>query len=187
VRNHGGKVREVYISVDIEAAGPVPPAFSMLSLGAVVVDDPKKSFYVELKPVNDKFVPDAMKVVGRSLQNFAKNGRDPKEAMTALRDWLGNVTKSARPVFVGFNATFDWAFVNYYFHEYLGENPFGFGGIDIKSYYMGMAGCAWEDTRSSLIRSELKGPSPHTHNALDDAIEQAEMFRRMREKAGKAK
>jgi hypothetical protein len=24
----------------------------------------------------------------------------------------------------------------------------------------------------------------HTHNALDDAIEQAEMFQRMREKAG---
>ncbi|PYI50016.1 MAG: DNA polymerase III subunit epsilon, partial [Verrucomicrobia bacterium] len=91
--------------------------------------------------------------------------------------------KAAKPVFVGFNATFDWAFVNFYFHEYLGENPFGFGGIDIKSYYMGMMGCAWEDTRSSRIRSELKGPSPHTHNALDDAVEQAEMFRRMRLKS----
>ena len=59
--------------------------------------------------------------------------------------------------------------------------------IDIKSYYMGMTGCAWEDTRSSRIRSELKGPSPHTHNALDDAVEQAEMFKRMREKARQAK
>jgi len=184
--NRGGKVQELYISVDIEAAGPVPSVFSMLSLGAVIVDDPKKTFYIELKPVNDKFVPDAMKVVGRTLQDFAKNGRDPREAMTAFRDWLVSVAKAAKPVFVGFNATFDWAFVNFYFHEYLGENPFGFGGIDIKSYYMGMTGCAWEDTRSSRIRSELKGPSPHTHNALDDAVEQAEMFKRMREKAGKA-
>jgi ribonuclease T len=181
--NPRDKVQEIYISVDIEAAGPVPPAFSMLSLGAVVVDDPKKTFYVELKPVNDKFVPDAMKVVGRTLQDFAKSGRDPKEAMTAFRDWLVNVKKAAKPVFVGFNATFDWAFVNFYFHQYLGENPFGFGGIDIKSFYMGMTGCAWEDTRSSRIRSELKGPSRHTHNALDDAIEQAEMFQRMMRKA----
>jgi ribonuclease T len=181
------KVREVYISVDIEAAGPVPSTFSMLSLGAVVVDDPKKTFYVELKPVNEKFVPDVMKVVGRTLQDFAKTGRDPKEAMTAFRDWLVLAPEAAKPVFVGFNATFDWAFVNYYFHRYLGENPFGFGAIDIKSYYMGMTGCAWEDTRSSRIRSELKGPSPHTHNALDDAVEQAEMFKLMREKTRQAK
>jgi ribonuclease T len=181
----GKKVREIYISVDVEAAGPVPSAFSMLSLGAVVVDDPKKAFYVELKPVTDKFVPDAMKVVGRTLQDFAKNGRDPKEAMTAFRDWLSSVEEGAKPVFVGFNATFDWAFVNFYFHQYLGENPFGFGGIDIKSYYMGMTGCAWEDTRSSRIREDLKGSSPHTHNALDDAIEQGEMFRRMIAKASK--
>jgi len=181
-----GKVREVYISVDIEAAGPVPSAFSMLSLGAVVVDDPKKTFYVELQPVNDKFVPEAMKVVGRTLQDFTTNGCAPKAAMTAFRDWLTSVANTANPVFVGFNATFDWAFVNFYFHVYLGENPFGIGGIDIKSYYMGMTGCAWEDTRSSRIRSELKGLSPHTHNALDDAVEQAEMFKRMREKTGKA-
>lgn len=185
--NSRSKVREVYISVDIEAAGPVPSVFSMLSLGAVAVDDPKRTFYVELKPVNDKFVPDAMKVVSKSLQDFAKSGSDAKAAMTAFRDWLVSVAKAAKPVFVGFNATFDWAFVNYYFHQYLGENPFGFGGIDIKSYYMGMTGCAWEDTRSSRIGSELKGPSPHTHNALDDAVEQAEMFKRMREKAHQAK
>ena len=173
------RVRETYISVDIEAAGPVPSVFSMLSLGAVVVGDPKRTFYVELKPVNDKFVPDAMKVVGRALQDFANSGRDPKEAMAAFRAWLLSVAKAAKPVFVGFNATFDWAFVNYYFHHYLGENPFGFGGIDIKSYYMGLTSCAWEDTRSSRIRPELKGASLHTHNALDDAMEQAEMFRRM--------
>jgi DNA polymerase III epsilon subunit-like protein len=187
MKNRAGKVREVYISVDIEAAGPVPSAFSMLSLGAVVVDDPKKTFYVELKPVSDKFVPEAMKVFGRTLQDFAKKGRDPKGAMTAFRDWLVSVAKEAKPVFVGFNATFDWAFVNFYFYQYLGENPFGFGGIDIKSYYMGMMGCEWEDTRSSHISSELKGPSPHTHNALDDAVEQAEMFKRMREIAGEGK
>jgi DNA polymerase III epsilon subunit-like protein len=174
---------EVYISVDIEAAGPIPATYSMLSLGAVAVDDPKTTFYVELRPINENSVPEAMRVVGRTLQDFRRTGREPKEAMITFRDWLGSVTSGGKPVFIGFNATFDWAFVNFYFQHYLDANPFGFGGIDIKSYYMGMTGCSWEDTRSSRIAPELKGPSPHTHNALDDAIEQAEMFRRMRDKA----
>ena len=177
-------MREAYISVDVEASGPLPPTYSMVSLGAVAVDDPQATFYVELRPVNDASVPEAMKVVGRTLQEFAKVGRDPKEAMIAFRDWLRSVVKGGKPVFVGFNATFDWAFVNFYFRHFLGENPFGIGGIDIKSYYMGMSGCAWEDTRSSRIPAEFKGSSlRHTHDALDDAIEQAELFRRMRAKS----
>jgi ribonuclease T len=177
-------MHEVYISVDVEAAGPLPPTYSMLSLGAVVVDDPQATFYVELRPTNDEALPAAMKVVGRTLRDFAKAGLAPKEAMSQFRDWLTAVAKTGRPVFVGFNATFDWAFVNFYFHHYLGENPFGIGGIDIKSYYMGLSGCAWEDTRSSRIPAKFKTAGlRHTHNALDDAIEQAELFRRMREDA----
>lgn len=176
-------MQEIYISVDVEAAGPIPATYSMLSLGAVVVDDPNQTFYVELKPVNDKFIPDAMKIVGRSLQDFAEKGCEPEEAMAAFRNWLARIVKNGKPVFVGFNATFDWAFVNFYFHQYIGENPFGFGGIDIKSYYMGLTGSTWDQTRSSCIRAEFKGSARHTHNALDDAIEQAEMFRRMRENA----
>ncbi len=177
-------MQEVYISVDIERR-PLPPTYSMLSLGAVVVDDPQATFYVELRPTNDEALPAAMRVVGRTLADFAKVGRSPKEAMIGFRDWLAVVAKAGKPVFVGFNATFEWAFVNFYFHHYLGENPFGIGGIDIKSYYMGLRGCPWEDTRSSRISAQFKTAGlRHTHNALDDAIEQAELFRRMREKAG---
>lgn len=181
-------MREAYISVDVEAAGPLPPTYSMLSLGAVVVDDPQATFYVEFKPLNDRSMPAAMKVVGRTLQDFARTGRDPKDAMAGFRDWLGSVAKAATPVFVAFNATFDWAFVNFYFHQYLGENPFGIGGLDIKSYYMGLSGGTWEDTRSSRIAAEFKDSSRrHTHNALDDALEQAELFRRMRQKSAESR
>jgi DNA polymerase III epsilon subunit-like protein len=176
-------MKEVYISVDIEAAGPVPATYSMLSLGAALVHDLQTNFYVEFQPINRKSVPNAMKVIGRTLKDFERTGRDPKEAMIAFRDWIESVAKNGKPTFVGFNATFDWAFVNYYFQQYLGENPFGFGGIDIKSYYMGLSGCTWDDSRSSRIPSAIKGSSRHTHNALDDAIEQGEMFRRMRERA----
>jgi ribonuclease T len=175
-------LKEVYISVDVEAAGPTPGLYSLLSLGAVLVHDPSTTFYAEFRPENDKSVAEAMKVVGRTLDDFRRTGREPQEAMTAFRDWLVSVAKDAKPIFVGFNATFDWAFVNFYFHRYLGGNPFGFGGIDIKSFYMGLSGRTWEDTRSSRIPTKLKGSFPHTHNALDDAIEQAETFRLMMQK-----
>lgn len=59
-------------------------------------------------------------------------------------------------MFVDFNATFDWAFVNFYFHEYLGENSFRIGDIDVKSYYMGLSGGTWEDTRSTRIPKNSK-------------------------------
>ncbi len=171
---------EVYISVDIEAAGPIPGKYSMLALGACEVGRTNEQFYIELRPINDLSLPDAMKVIGKSLSDFAQSGTEPRAAMRKFQDWILKISEGRNPVFVGFNGTFDWSFVNWYFHTYLESNPFGFGGIDIKSYYMGLSDRSWEDTRSSRIPAKFKGSSPHTHNALDDAIEQAEMFELMR-------
>lgn len=170
---------ELYISVDVEASGPLPPAFSMLSLGACVVDAPDRGFYVEFKPLGSGAVPAAMEVVGRPLEYFRENGREPREAMIEFKRWLGEVCAEREPVFVGFNATFDWAYVNWYFHSFVGENPFRIGGVDIKSYYMGRAGVSWADTRSSRIPDNLKSSEPETHHALEDARRQAELFRRI--------
>jgi ribonuclease T len=171
---------ETYISVDVETAGPIPGAYSLLAIGACVVGKTNESFYVELRPINDAFVPSAIKVINKTLKEFAENGRDPINAIQEFHTWISRTSKETTPVFVGFNAPFDWSFINWYFHTYLGENPFGFAGLDIKSYYMGMARCAWADTRSSRIPAQFKGTSLHTHHALHDAIEQAEMFERMR-------
>jgi|SRR6185369_6733181 len=171
---------EVFISVDIESAGPIPGKYSMLALGACEVGQTDQQFYIEIRPINELFVPEAMNVVGRRLSDFEQTGVGPVEAMVKFSDWIEKVSSHRTPVFVGFNATFDWSFVNWYFQTYLNTNPFGFGGIDIKSYYMGLTGCSWEDSRSSKIPAKYKGASPHTHNALDDAIEQAQMFELMR-------
>lgn len=170
---------EVFVSVDVEASGPVPPDYSMLSLGACLVHDPGQSFYVELKPIGSAMVPGAMAVVGRTLEDFASMGRDPAEAMLAFRQWLASVANGGDLVFVGFNATFDWAFVNWYFHRFVGENPFGIGGVDIKSYYMGQAGVRWEDTRSSRLPAHLQEEDAHEHHALADAARQARLFQKL--------
>ncbi len=180
-RNHNSNRDrgEVYISVDVEASGPIPGEYSLLSLGACAVGEPAVAFYVELRPISDRAVPRALEVGGLSMEKLAAFGRNPAEAMAEFRDWVVRTADGRWPVFVGFNASFDWSFVNWYFHKFLGDNPFGIGGLDIKAYYMGFSGSTWRDTTSSRLPQEFQPELPHTHNALDDARAQAEIFAKL--------
>src|SRR5215210_5636604 len=99
---------EVYISVDIEASGPVPGEYSMLSVGACVVGEPETSFYAELKPVNDNVVPEALAVSRLDMAKLSEDGQEPRAVMESLRDWVLEAAAGRKPVFVGFNAGFDW-------------------------------------------------------------------------------
>ena len=115
---------EVYVSVDIEAAGPTPRSYSMLSIGACLVDRPEEGFYVELKPDSDDVVEAALAVSGLSMAELAEHGTDPAEAMRSFADWLASVVPpGSKPVFAAFNAVFDWMFVDDYFQRYLGQQP----------------------------------------------------------------
>jgi len=172
--------KETYISVDVETAGPIPGEYSLLSIGACVVDEPDNGFYVELKPINANAIAEALQVCGLSLENLAASGTDPAEAMKEFAQWTRGASGGGRPVFVAFNAPFDWSFVNYYFHRFLGKNPFGIGALDIKAYYMGLSGCLWSETRATALPPEYRSEAPLTHNALDDARDQAGIFHRMR-------
>jgi DNA polymerase III epsilon subunit-like protein len=170
---------ELYISVDIEASGPVPGLFSMLALGACVVGRPDDSFYAELRPINDAFVEAALRVSRLSMQRLLSEGREPAEAMKAFAAWVNERAHGCRPVFVAFNGGFDWSFVNWYFHRFVVDNPFGIGGIDIKAYYMGLVGSDWADTSSSRLPDRFVSSRQHTHNALDDARAQADTFSKL--------
>jgi DNA polymerase III epsilon subunit-like protein len=168
--------KEMFISVDVESSGPVPGIYSMLSLGACVVGSPETSFYVELRPISDAFVAEALKVSKLSLDELKRTGRDPEDGMADFKAWILGQSVGRVPVFVGFNASFDWSFVNWYFHKFVGENPFGYTALDVKSYYMGRFGSSWEETKSSRMSEEFRPRSTNTHNALDDARSQATTF-----------
>lgn len=169
---------ETYVSVDVETAGPVPGEFSLLSIGACAVDDATKTFACELRPINRNADPEALRVSGLSLDSLAATGLTPQEAMARFAEWVETLmVDDNKPVFVGFNAPFDWSFVNYYFHRFLGWNPFGFVALDIKAYYMGVTGCLWSDTKSSRMSAKLNPENEGDHSALNDAIYQAELFR----------
>jgi len=174
-------MREHYISVDVETSGPIPGEYSMLSLGACVVENNEKTFYVELKPTSENAVPEALATTGFSLEHLRRDGVEPAKAMADFANWLREtVPKGARPVFVGLNAPFDWSFVNYYFVRFGGANPFGHSALDIKALYMGATGCTWAQTTSSQMAKRLHPKKEGTHNALDDALYQAELFRLVR-------
>jgi DNA polymerase III epsilon subunit-like protein len=174
--------REVFISVDVETSGPIPGEYSLLTIGACTVDE-KETFECRLKPINRNAVPEAMRVTGLSLDELERSGMPPHEAMSGFRDWIARATGTdGTPVFVGMNAPFDWSFINYYFHRYLSENPFGFTALDIKALYMGATGCNWQETKSSRMDNALHPTNSGSHDALADARYQAELFRLIRTK-----
>lgn len=163
-----------YITVDIEAAGPNPHDYSLLSIGAATLEEPRKSFYAEMQPVNDAETEVATAIHGLSLKKLAKEGEPPKEALQRLEKWLLDVSHEGDEIiFVAFNAPFDWMFVNDYFLRYLGRNPFGHRALDIKALYMGLHGIPWSGTTHKAISEHYGLPNSLPHRAEEDAIQEA--------------
>lgn len=173
---------ETFISVDVEASGPIPGEYSLLSIGACAAYEPDHAFSCLIKPISANADPKALEVTGLQLEELTVTGLTPKAAMEAFAKWVEEVSAGSTPVFVGLNAAFDWSFINYYFHKFLGNNPFGFAALDIKSLFMGAYGCSWHETRSSNIKRTLSATSEGTHDALQDAQYQAELFRLIRDR-----
>ena len=168
---------EFYIVVDIEASGPSPCKYAMLSLGAATLRDPMDSFYIEFKPDKDGCQQESMDVHGLSFQSLNSTGIDPKVGLQTFADWVKTVTPSgADPIFCAFNAPFDWMYVNDYFHCYLGYNPFGHKALDIKALYMGHRNTTWGQTSHSAISTVYFKPESLSHHAREDALQEATLL-----------
>ncbi|WP_028066394.1 3'-5' exonuclease [Solirubrobacter soli] len=179
---------DVYISVDVEADGPIPLVHSLSSLGAAVagtfdgttftrLDPTATTFYAELQPVGDEFDVQAAAVAGLDRERLAREGETPADGMTRFAAWVREAAGDGRPVFVAYPAAFDWTWVSIYLARFAPENPFGFSGVfDMKSLYMTKARVRIGKAAKRAMPAHLLSTRAHTHNALDDAIEQADLF-----------
>jgi len=183
--------KDVYVSVDVEADGPIPGRYSMLAFGFALaatfdgatfapLNPAKTTFYRELKPISPDFDPAALKISGLDRDSLSREGADPTAAMRDAAEWLHAHSSGARPVMVGYPAVFDWMFIHWYFVRFIGESPFGFSGaLDIKTMYQQKARVTLDLAGRSDLPPKLASSQRHTHNALDDAVEQAEIFNRL--------
>ena len=161
-----------YIMTDIEADGPIPGDYSMVSFGAVVVDKQlDKTFYGRLRPISERFVPEALAVSGHSRDETLEFD-EPKKVMADFAEWIRKVSPS-QPIFISDNNGFDWMFICWYFHHFTGDNPFGFSSQNLGSLYKGLV----KNTRK---RFKHLRKTKHTHNPVDDAKGNAEALLTMK-------
>jgi hypothetical protein len=183
---------DVYVSGDVEADGPIPGRYSMLSFGLCVAGrfdgiefqpcDPRTAtFYAELQPISERWDAQALKVARLDRDELVTTGRPPRESMTDAARWVQRVAAGDRPVFVGFPAPFDWLFLYWYFVEFAdGGSPFDFSAVlDMKTMFQQKAKVVTSAAGLKDLPPSLRSSHPHTHNALDDSIQQADVFGRL--------
>lgn len=169
-----------YISVDVEAAGPIPGRYALLSIGACTVEAQAETFYAELQPERDAVDADAMAVSGLSMERLAREGEPAARALARFARWIEDLTPPGHtPVMVAFNAPFDWMFVADALHRHTGGNPFGHSALDVKALDMGVSAVPWGDTSFAAIAARYGIEAQLPHHAREDACLQAEVFRRI--------
>lgn len=160
--------------VDVEADGPAPGLYSMVNFGCCLVEDSpgKNTFYGETAPISDKWIPEALSVSGFTREQHLKFN-PPQETFEKFNIWLSRF--NGRKIFLTDNLAFDWQFINYYFHAFIGENPFGFSGRRIGDMYSGLSKNFHMANNWKKFRE-----TKHDHNPVNDAIGNAEAFLKMR-------
>ncbi|AXG68799.1 hypothetical protein KORDIASMS9_01015 [Kordia sp. SMS9] len=161
-----------YIMVDIESDGPIPGDYSMICFGAVLVDPSlDRTFYGTLKPISEQFDPTALSISGFSREETLAFD-NPKTVMSNFKTWIQENSKG-RPIFISDNNGFDWMFICWYFHHFIGENPFGYSSRRLGDLYCGLEKdtfAKWKHLRKTV----------HTHNPVDDAMGNAEVLLMMK-------
>ena len=165
-----------YIMIDIEADGPIPGDYSMISFGAVLVDEQlDKTFYGQLKPISDRYIPEALAVSGHSREETL-TFEDPRKVMLDFAEWIKATCKD-QPIFISDNNGFDWMFICWYFHHFIGKNPFGFSSQNLGSLYKGIV----KDTTKNFKHFRK---TKHTHHPVDDAKGNAEALMKLKSEFG---
>ena len=180
---------DAYFSADVETDGPIPGPFSMLSFALVFAgrfdgdvfsrpESYQERFYAELEPISPDFEPEALAVNGLDRDALVAHGRAPADAMTDAAAWVHRVAAGARPVLVAYPLSFDWTWLYWYFVRFSADgSPFNHSScFDIKTAFAVKGRIPVASAGRSGLPARLRPAHAHTHHAVDDAIEQAEIF-----------
>ena len=175
-------MKSYLFSVDVESDGPCPGLYSMVNFGAcVVTDNPQNyTFYGETAPISNSFLPEALNVSGKTREQHL-NFQSPEKTMREFADWINKICDigRARATLISDNPAFDWQFINYYFHKFLGDNPFGFSARRIGDIYSGLGQNFYIANKWKSLRK-----TTHDHNPVNDAIGNAEALLYFRDRLG---
>jgi hypothetical protein len=173
--------REVYVSTDVETDGPIPGPHSMLSFASAAYRSDKS--LVATFSANLETLPGATghpvtmawwkenPVAWAACRNDLES---PPAAMSRYLEWVKALP--GRPVFVAYPAGFDFLFVYWYLMRFAGESPFSHSALDMKTYAMALLKTGYRDATKKNMPKAWFDDLPHTHIALDDAIEQGALF-----------
>src|SRR6185436_6081426 len=172
---------EIYVSTDVETDGPIPGVYSMLSFASAA--------YLPNKTLLDTFSANLETLPGATTnpetmawwakqpeawKGCRENQQPPEVALKNYLAWLKALP--GKPVFVAYPAAFDFMFVYWYLIRFAGESPFSYSALDIKTYAMAVLKKPCRKSVKKQMPKHWFDPLPHTHNALEDAIEQGTLF-----------
>ena len=172
---------EIYISTDVETDGPIPGPHSMLSFGSAAYLADKK--LISTFSANLETLPEASAhpktaewwaTQPAAWEACRKNIEPPSEVMPRYVAWIKSLP--GRPVFVAYPAGFDFLFVYWYLIRFAGESPFSHSALDMKSFAMALLKTEYRESTKRNMPKRWFDKFPHTHVALDDAIEQGALF-----------
>jgi Exonuclease len=188
---------DVYFSADVETDGPIPGPYSLLSFALVYAgrfdgnrfERPvsfDRTLYKELRPISETFDPEALKVNGLDRERLLREGEAPDTAMTAASEWIRSLANGGFPVLVAYPLSFDWSWLYWYFVRFSKHgSPFEHSRcFDVKTAFAVKAHRPIADSGRSQLLPDLASKRAHTHHALDDAKEQAEIFANLFEWSG---
>jgi hypothetical protein len=172
---------EIYVSTDVEADGPIPGPHSMLSFGSAAYTVEKSlvatfSANLELLPGATGH-PETMAFWERNHAAWDATRTSlelPEAAMQRYVEWVDALP--GRPVFVGYPAAYDFLFVYWYLMRFAGRSPFSHSALDIKTFAMAMLKKGYREATKRNMPPRWFDALPHSHVALDDAIEQGALF-----------
>lgn len=172
---------EIYVSTDIESDGPIPGPHSMLSFASAAYLADKTligTFSANLETLPDAVGhPETMTWWSQNQVAWDACRKDCQPPQKVMVDYVGWLKKlPGKPVFVAYPAGFDFMFIYWYLIRFAGESPFSHSALDMKTFAMALLKSDYREATKRNMPKEWFDPLPHTHVALDDAIEQGALF-----------